>query len=131
MKHPLWENYTLEEMLSHLVVCLEWKDGYPEREEGSSLARFHNYEFEFNDEYDSFLVSRINNDNSRHIIHGFAVRMSRLIDAVIGARMRGFEFTFWDKESLEKSVLSELDLMTDILVEVTPEGKHILHKSWR
>lgn len=126
MKSRIWEDYTLDEMLLHLVVCLDWQDGYDKYEEGSCIAKFHNYELEFNDEYSDFNVKRILPDGTLHMIYRFSVKMYRLIDSIIGARIRGTKFTFWDEKTLRDTVLAALDELDGVLLIITPEGKYFV-----
>jgi hypothetical protein len=124
-KHPVWEKYSLEEMLTHLAITLEWKDGYPEYEEGTVIARFHNYKIEFSSEYDTWAISRINQDGSGDYIFQSPAPYTRLLDAITEANIGGVKFRLWDKETLDQSCLSELDSLQEVLLHRTAEGKYV------
>jgi hypothetical protein len=98
-------------MLFHSAFYLEWKCGYEKYGEGAHLAVIGDYELDFNDEYDEWVIKNL---KTNKIIYRYGYTAGKdgylepVLCIILNERMGGREFnTLWyPKEPFVEVLLS-------------------------
>jgi hypothetical protein len=90
----LWEGFSLSEMLFHSALYLDWSDGYEKYEEGSHLAILGDYELDYNDEYNEWVIKNLKSNKIiyRHNYGGKDGYLEPVLCIILNERIGGREF---------------------------------------
>jgi hypothetical protein len=106
----LWEEFSLHDMLIMSVFYLDYRDGYDKYGEGSRLANAGDYEVEYHEEYDLWVVKHLPTNKIIYREPPTGWCEMRLLEILLNGNIGGCKFNtlYYDKETFVECLLEKI-----------------------